>query len=138
MLSHIYVNFQTLQDLMGADEIKGMDQETPDTLQRQKQSEAEKKRRKLEEDIQKEKEERFRKRQELLKREKEYEKVKGRCEVHRHREGGSPDRFRLKMITYEKGAACPHPKSSLYAHESYKKKWFLLYWGDDTPHVLLL
>lgn len=60
---------------MGAEEIQGLDEEALGTLQRQKQTEAETKRRRLEEDIQREKEERTRKRQELLNKEKDYEKV---------------------------------------------------------------
>ena len=67
--------FQTLQDLMGADEIRGLDDESLSTLQRQKQTEAEKKRRKLEEDMHKEQVERQKKKKELLKKEREYEKV---------------------------------------------------------------
>lgn len=68
---------QTLQDLMGADEIRGLeDDDAQGTLQRQKYSEAEKKRQKLEEDIKKEQEERTKKRRELLRKEKEYEKVR--------------------------------------------------------------
>ena len=70
-----FFHVQTLQDLMGADEIEGMGSEDLGTLQRQKQTEEEKKRRKLEEDMQKEQAERYKKKQQLLKKEKEYEKV---------------------------------------------------------------
>ncbi len=60
---------------MGVEEMKEMDEGALGTLQRQKQSEAEKKRRRLEEDMQKEREERLRKKRELLSKEKEFEKV---------------------------------------------------------------
>ena len=66
---------------MGADEIRGLEEEdTRGTLQRQKYSEAEKRRQKLEEDIKKEQEERTKRRRELLRKEDEYEKV--RVKVH--------------------------------------------------------
>ena len=62
---------------MDEEEIKGLDNGTAQgTLQRQHKSEAEKKRRKLEEDMQKEEAERNRKRKELLKKEKEIETVR--------------------------------------------------------------
>jgi hypothetical protein len=74
---------------MGADEIQGLDNEVHGTLQKQRHSEAEKRRRKLEEDIKKEQAERIRKRDELLKKEDEYEKVMGiNIKKGRGEEGG--------------------------------------------------
>lgn len=58
-----------MQGLEPEEDVKG-------TLQRQRESEAEMKRRKLAEDIQKEQAERIKKRDELLMKEKDYEKVR--------------------------------------------------------------
>ena len=66
---------QTLTDLMGAKEIQELDEVGEGTLHRQRESEAEKKRRKLAEDMEKEQKERIRKKQELLRKEKDLEKV---------------------------------------------------------------
>ena len=60
---------------MGAKEIQELDEAGEGTLQRQRESEAEKKRRKLAEDMEKEQKERIRKKQELLRKEKDLEKV---------------------------------------------------------------